>query len=70
MGALAPGARQQWQFFLVTHNGVVEIQADGTIFYRPVLPAPVQDTARADSPEDADGDRQDKEPGFMSDDGE
>jgi hypothetical protein len=69
MGALDPGARQQWQFFLVTHNGVGGIQADGTIFYRPVLPAPVQDTARADA-EDADGDRQDKEPGFMSDDGE
>ncbi|MGB9175459.1 MAG: hypothetical protein WCB46_01820 [Methanoregula sp.] len=70
MGALAPGARQQWQFFLVTHNGVVEIQADGTIFYRPVLPAPVQDTARADASEDRNGDSPDKRPDFTSGDEE
>lgn len=34
-----------WQFFLITHDGLVEIREDGTIWYRPVLPEPVADEA-------------------------
>lgn len=33
-----------WQFFLFTHNGLVEIQGDGTIYYRPMLPVPAADS--------------------------
>jgi hypothetical protein len=37
--------RGKWQFFLVTHDSIVEIRQDGTILYRAVLPVPVADTA-------------------------
>jgi hypothetical protein len=57
---------RKWQFFLITHNGVVEILTNGTIFFRPVLPAPVQDTARADAPKDGSEDSPDEEQGFTS----
>jgi len=35
--------RGKWQFFLITHDRIVEIQADGTILYRPVQMIPVKD---------------------------
>lgn len=35
----------RWQFFLIRADSIVEIRADGNIFYRPVLPVPVADTA-------------------------
>jgi len=35
----------RWQFFLIRPDSIVEIRADGNIFYRPVLPVPVADTA-------------------------
>jgi hypothetical protein len=41
--------RGKWQFFLITHNGIVEIRADGTILYRAVLPIPVADTVREEA---------------------
>jgi hypothetical protein len=41
--------RGKWRFFLVTHNGVLEIQADGTILYRPVLPVPFADTVKEEA---------------------
>ena len=34
-----------WQFFLITHDGLVEIRDDGTIYYRPLLPVPVAEEA-------------------------
>ena len=34
-----------WQFFLVTHDGLLEIREDGSIYYRPVLPVPVAGSA-------------------------
>jgi len=38
-------SRGKWQFFLVMHDGIVEIREDGTIFYRPVQQVPAADTA-------------------------
>jgi len=38
------GPRNIWQFFLFTHDGLAEIQEDGSIFYQPVLPVPAADT--------------------------
>lgn len=34
-----------WQHFLFTHDGLVEIRKDGSIFYRPVLPVPAAESA-------------------------
>jgi hypothetical protein len=34
-----------WQFFLFTHDGLMEIREDGSIFYRPVLPVPAAESA-------------------------
>jgi len=34
-----------WQFFLITHDGLIEIREDGSIYYRPVLPGPVAGSA-------------------------
>jgi len=36
-------SRGTWQFFLVTHDSIVEIKENGTILYRAVLPVPVAD---------------------------
>ena len=30
-----------WQHFLLTHDGLIEIREDGSIYYRPMLPVPV-----------------------------
>jgi hypothetical protein len=38
-----------WQFFLFTHDGLIEIREDGSIFYRPVLPVPAADSAGGSS---------------------
>jgi hypothetical protein len=40
-----------WQFFLFTHDGLIEIREDGTICYRPVLPVPAADSSGS-SPSD------------------
>jgi len=34
-----------WQHFLFTHDGLMEIREDGSIFYRPVLPMPAAHSA-------------------------
>lgn len=34
-----------WQFFLFTHDGLLEIREDGSIYYRPVLPVPAAESA-------------------------
>jgi len=34
-----------WQFFLFTHDGLIEIREDGSIFYRPMLPVPAAGSA-------------------------
>jgi hypothetical protein len=41
--------RGLWQFFLITHDSVVEIRDDGKIQYRPVLPVPVSDIVEEDA---------------------
>ena len=46
-----------WQFFLLTHDGVVEIRDDGTIRYRPVLPVPVADEAWSSADDGGNGER-------------
>lgn|GEM_PF-923636 len=42
----------RWQFFLIRPDSIVEIRADGTILYRPVLPVPVADTEGEKSSQD------------------
>jgi hypothetical protein len=39
------GPGDTWQFFLFTHDGLVEIREDGSIFYRPMLPVPAAESA-------------------------
>jgi hypothetical protein len=34
-----------WQFFLFTHDGLIEIREDGSIYYRPMLPVPAAGSA-------------------------
>jgi len=36
-----------WQFFLFTHNGLIEIREDGSIYYRPMLPVPAAESAES-----------------------
>lgn len=34
-----------WQYFLITHDGLLEIREDGSIYYRPMLPVPAAGSA-------------------------
>jgi hypothetical protein len=56
-------SRGRWQFFLVMHDGIVEVREDGSILYRPVLPVPVADTMKEEAGPAADEDRPGEEPG-------
>jgi len=38
-----------WQFFLFTHDGLIEIREDGSIYYRPMLPVPAAESAGSSS---------------------
>ena len=44
-----------WQYFLITHDGLIEVRDDGTICYRPVLPRPVADEAEKSQGDGGDG---------------
>jgi hypothetical protein len=58
--------RGKWQFFLVTHDSIVEIRQDGTILYRAVLPVPAADTAGEGESSGDDGDTLDGDPDSTS----
>lgn len=51
-----------WQFFLLTHDSLVEIRDDGTIWYRPVLPVPVADEAGNSADDGGNGGRDESSP--------
>jgi hypothetical protein len=42
--------RGKWQFFLIRHDSIVEIQADGTHIPRAELPIPVREPASEEVP--------------------
>ena len=62
--------RGKWQYFLVRPDSIVEIQENGTILYRVLLPIPVADTAAEKAARGGDEENPGGEPGFTTEEGE